>query len=128
MRLLTLSLLNRYWLPVSALTFILITMLSLWPLPHLPKVPGSDKTHHFIAYTILAVPVALSRPRHWPKVLVIFIICSGIIEMIQPLVNRYGELLDFIANAGGVCCGTIAGGVLRYFTPDQPKTRSEATD
>ena len=37
--------------------------------------------------------------------MVFFIGYSGLIELIQPYVNRYGEWLDMLANTAGVVCG-----------------------
>ena len=34
---------------------------------------------------------------------------GGVIEMIQPYVNRYGEWLDFFANTIGVIFGFFVG-------------------
>ena len=36
---------------------------------------------------------------------------DGLIEFIQPVVNRYGELNDFLSN----CTGVIIGGGLMFF-------------
>jgi VanZ family protein len=40
---------------------------------------------------------------------VIYIILGGLIEFVQPYVNRYGELLDFMANLSGVIIGSLIG-------------------
>jgi len=41
---------------------------------------------------------------------------GGLIEMIQPYVNRYGEFNDFLANGAGAVLGVLlALGVTRYF-------------
>lgn len=74
---------------------------------HLPSVPGTDKTHHFIAYSALFFPVALAKPKHWLLIGLFFICWSGAIELIQPYVNRYAEWLDLLANSIGLCCGYL---------------------
>lgn len=56
---------QRRWGIITLLTLVTITLLSLWPAAALPAVPGSDKTHHFIAYAALMFPVALRQPRYW---------------------------------------------------------------
>jgi hypothetical protein len=76
------NIIKQYSVLISAIILLFITVLSLTPIPHLPAVPGSDKTHHFIAW-------------------------SGAIELIQPYVNRYGEWLDLLANSIGLVCGFI---------------------
>ena len=102
-----LSLIKKYWLAMTAFTLAAITFLSLWPLPELPEMPGTDKTHHFIAYGLLMFPAALRKPRKWLLYPLIFIVYSGAIELIQPMVNRYGEWLDLGANALGLVCGIV---------------------
>lgn len=104
-----------YWIALTLFTLALITVLSLWPLDNLPAVPGSDKTHHLIAYAALAFPTALRKPNQWAVLLILFIGYSGIIELIQPYVNRYGEWLDMLANTIGISCGLILASIINYF-------------
>lgn len=96
-----------YWLPLSLFSLSLITVLSLMPLAELPEVSGSDKTHHFVAYGLLMFPVALRQPKNWLLIAVFFIAWSGAIELIQPIVNRYGEWFDLLANSLGVILGIV---------------------
>ena len=98
---------KQFWQSITLLILALITISSLYPAEHLPQVPGSDKTHHFIAYCALMMPTALRRPKYWLAVALGFILYSGLIELIQPYVNRYGEWLDMAANAGGVLLAII---------------------
>ena len=86
-----------------------IIWLSLTPLDELPPVPGGDKTHHLIAYSALAFPTALAKPRLILPLAMPYIALGGVIEWIQPYVNRYGEVLDFLANTAGVIIGSWAG-------------------
>ncbi len=39
----------------------------------------------------------------------LYITYGGVIELIQPYVNRYGEMLDFGVNTLGVVIGSIIG-------------------
>ena len=96
---------EKHWALLTVCLFLIITWLSLWPLDSLPSAPGSDKTHHLIAYAALVFPVALRQPNRWMWFVVFFIGYSGLIELIQPYVNRYGEWLDMLANTAGVVCG-----------------------
>ena len=88
---------SHHWLPLTVSLLVLVTALSLWPLPHLPEVPGSDKTHHLIAYAALAFPVALRSPNRWLFIVMAIMLYGGMIELVQPFVNRYGEWMDFFA-------------------------------
>lgn len=91
-----------------ALTIFLalaIGYLSLSPLDDLPKAPGGDKLHHFIAYACLTFPMMFANAHKWPRIMLPAIAYGGAIELIQPYVNRYGEWLDFAANSAGCLIG-----------------------
>ena len=100
---------------LSLLIALSISILSLTPLEELPEVPGGDKLHHFIAYGALAFPTAFIRSRYLVGLTLLYLLLGGGIELIQPYVNRYGEWLDFAANAGGTALGTAGGLVLSSF-------------
>ena len=114
-RLLTLS--RKYWISITLFILTVITVLSLYPLPELPPVPGSDKTHHFIAYAILMFPTALRKPNYWPAIGLFFIGWSGAIELLQPYVNRYGEFQDLVANIIGLVSGFGAVQFIKWLLP-----------
>jgi len=103
------------WKLFTLFLLSIITILSLFPFPVLPEVPGSDKTHHLIAYSVLATPVVLANPRNLLLYLFLLIIYGGLIEIIQPYVNRYGEWLDFLANTIGVISTYIAVLIYRFY-------------
>ncbi len=106
---------KHYWLVISLLLMAVIATLSLWPAAQLPQVPGSDKTHHFISYGALIFPIALRKPKYWLWVVLGFAMFSGVIELIQPYVNRYGEWLDMAANVAGLVFGLLAANIMLYF-------------
>jgi VanZ family protein len=110
---------RRYWIFSTIFILTLITILSLRPLATLPPVPGTDKLHHFIAYATLMLPTALRKPKYWLLVALVFIACSGAIELIQPFVNRYCDLKDLLANIAGLTCGLIIAEIFkRLFSLD----------
>jgi VanZ family protein len=111
------ALIKNNWRFLALLTLICIAILSLLPAENLPKVRGVDKTHHFLAYVALAFPVALRQAKHWQLILVGFFMFSGLIELIQPYVNRQGEWLDLLANA----LGLFTGAIIAYFLNSQFK-------
>lgn len=98
---------KHYWHAITLVILTLITVGSLLPAEHLPPAPGSDKTHHFVGYCALMLPAALRRPKYWLALALFFVVWSGLIEIIQPYVNRYGEWLDMLANTGGVLIAII---------------------
>jgi hypothetical protein len=106
------------WVAFTLFTLAAITTLSLWPLEKLPSVPGTDKTHHLIAYAVLMFPTALRKPDKWIVFGMLFIAYSGAIELLQPYVNRYGDWLDMAANAMGVVCGLVIAELANRFFPD----------
>ncbi len=108
-------LIQKYWIQITVILLISITTLSLWPAAYLPSVPGTDKTHHFIAYASLMFPIALKQPKFILIIALGFIAFSGAIELIQPYVNRYGEWLDLAANVIGLFCGWLFAKVILYF-------------
>lgn len=120
MKLMT-NLIKKYWLFISVFLLAAIATLSLWPAEHLPQVPGSDKTHHFISYGALMFPVALRKPQYWLWITLGFAGFSGAIELIQPYVNRYGEWLDLAANVAGLACGIMLAQIIEYFTAGNTK-------
>ncbi len=112
-------LISHYWHLLTVMLLLLITLLSLWPATQLPSLPGTDKTHHIIAYAVLMLPTAIRRPHYWLWIASGFIAYSGVIELLQPFVNRYGEWLDLLANSLGVVCGGLIGRGLYAVTQSQ---------
>jgi len=110
-----LTFIKNYWIALTVFILAAIATLSLWPFEELPSVPGSDKTHHLIAYAVLMFPTALRKPNHWKLIALFFIAYSGVIELIQPYVNRYGEWLDMAANTMGVIGGFFIGKLITYY-------------
>ena len=114
---LILALIRKYWIFITLFTLTIITALSLYPLAKLPPVPGADKTHHLIAYATLMFPTALRKPKQGMLITLLFVGYSGVIEIIQPYVNRYGELPDFVANVAGLGCGFLLAQSTNWFFP-----------
>ena len=110
---------QNYYASCSLILMFLIASLSLSPLSELPSVPGSDKAHHFVAYAALAFPLSVARPRLWLWGLLGFFGFSGMIELVQPYVNRYGEWADLFANGLGLLMGAAAAHVMLYLNRKQ---------
>jgi hypothetical protein len=112
-----LGIIRVYWVYITLFLFLAITIVSLFPLQNLPLLPGSDKTHHFIAYAALMFPVALRKPKFWLLIGLFFVCWSGGIELIQPYVNRYGEWLDLAANAAGIGFALLVAQFINWVSP-----------
>lgn len=119
-----LSLVRMNWVATMLTILSAITVLSLWPLSQLPLVPGSDKTHHVIAYAFLMLPVALRKPNGWMLFGLLFVFYSGGIELLQPLVNRHGDWWDLLANAAGVIVGALVAVLVNTLFPTASSKRS----
>ena len=106
----------RFWKPTTILIFSTILFLSLYPLPRLPMMnEGVDKLYHFIAYLSLVLPLGYVQPKYTFLYLFTLILIGGIIEVIQPYVNRYGEWLDLLANTLGIFVGFLVGKIVAKF-------------
>lgn len=102
-----LAIIRTYWVATTLFILLVITLLSLYSQESLILVPGSDKSHHLIAYCALIFPTALRKPKYWHFICLFFICFSGVIELIQPYVNRHGEWLDMAANATGIALSLL---------------------
>lgn len=106
---------KAHWISCTLVLLFVITLSSLWPLDELPPIPGTDKTHHLIAYALLVIPSTLRKPEKRIFFGLLFMTYSGGIELIQPYVNRYGEWMDMLANVGGIICGLIIVNLINIF-------------
>lgn len=86
----------------------LIGVATLTPIQN-PGVPGTDKSHHLIAFAALALPLSFSRPSLAPWIVLAAIGYGGAIELIQPFVGRSREGLDLLADAIGAVIGGATG-------------------
>lgn len=98
-------LLHRYATALTVSMALAILVLSLSPMAQLPPAPGGDKLHHFIAYAALCFPLLFKDIRLARFVLPMAAAYGGLIELVQPYVNRYGEWADFAANSAGCLIG-----------------------
>ena len=99
-------------LGLTALIALAIGVLSLIPLPQGPDLPGTDKTHHLIAYGALVLPLATLAPRSLLWLVPLALAYGGAIELIQPFTGRFGEWLDLAANGTGLLLGAGLGLIL----------------
>ena len=96
---------DRHAARLTGLIALAIGYLSLSPLETLPPALGGDKVHHFIAYAVLCFPLSFRDAAAARIVLPLAVAYGGLIELVQPYVNRYGEWGDFAANAMGCLIG-----------------------
>ncbi|OGT22359.1 MAG: hypothetical protein A2V90_08355 [Gammaproteobacteria bacterium RBG_16_57_12] len=108
--------LDKLWRLIGRLLVIAIIIVSLIPNPQgiTPAFANSDKVGHLLAYTILMSWHALiyQRKEH-VKLLLLFIMLGAALELVQSITDyRSFELLDMLANAGGVVAGWALGGTV----------------
>lgn len=116
---------NKNWLWLTLGLLILITVLSLWPLDNMPSVAGGDKLHHYLAYLVLIIPAALTRPGIYIPTALFLAGWSGGVELVQPYVNRYREWADFGANCMGIITGIVLIRLLVCFFRQWTKTKHQ---
>ena len=96
------------WSALWCLAIALVVAGSLLPAPDLPNPPGSDKLHHFIAYSLLAAG-AVQLFARWPSLLGagLGLVLLGIgLEHLQGATDsRMADRLDALANTLGVIAG-----------------------
>lgn len=119
-------LLAMYWLIMFAATHL--------PQSALPQTSLGDKTEHFIAYGLLGFSISiwlsLAKPRlRHPLIiaLLIALIYGAVDELTQPIVNRYADLRDWLADAIGAALG-IALASLVLFAWKRKSRLSATTD
>ena len=100
----------------TALALILTLMVALatalatlTPPAAMPRIDGSDKLYHFLAFAALALPVASLIPRWTPVAALILAGYGWLIEMLQPYFGRSRDLDDQIANMSGILGGALIG-------------------
>ena len=99
---------------ILTFTFALIICVgTLTPLPQAVDVPRTDKWHHFLAFAALTYPLTVAAAI-WLLIIAFGLSFGALIEIIQPYVNRFGDVADFIADAVGVLIG-FSFGVIGYF-------------
>ena len=104
---------NENWKIYTAIILIIITFLSLYPLKEQPSFPGDDKLHHLLAYSFLTICLGLRKPQNYILILIFLSFYSGLIEIIQPYVNRFAEIEDFIFNNLGLIIGFVLGVIVK---------------
>lgn len=101
----------RLYLIGLAATIVLGVVIGFFTLAPISSkdVPGSNKTHHILAFMALAFPLPLARPKLvWPVILGVSAY-GGLIEIIQPFFGRGAEWGDFIADVIGATLGGLLG-------------------
>lgn len=103
----------RLWLVGGWILIALALLASLSPVQDLPKVSGSDKMHHLIAYFAMTMWFAGIYARsQYVWVGIAMFLLGALIEVAQGAMGlgRQADLYDMIANTSGI----VAALVLAY--------------
>ena len=105
---------NYLDIPLTFFMTLALTTVMLWPLEQLAPVPyESDKLLHFIAFSALAFPLALTGRFGLLPVFIGASVFGGAIELIQPSFNRSADVNDWIADTAGIILGITCGFLCR---------------
>ena len=101
---------------ILTFTFALIICVgTLMPLPQAVDILETDKWYYFVAFAALTYPLTVANRRCWFLIIAFGLSFGALIEIIQPYVNRFGDVADFTADAVGVLIG-FSFGVVGYFS------------
>jgi len=104
---------SRFGLALSLLLAVVIAAVTLTPLPPgPPMLPGVDKIYHFVGFLALVFPVIVTDTNRWAWAVPTAIAFGGAIELIQPMVGRTADWLDFGASVSGVLAGAALAEIL----------------
>ena len=97
-------------IPLTIIVTLTLTVAMLWPMEAPSPAPeGSDKLVHFVAFAVLAFPLARTGRIGLLPVFIGASAFGGIIELIQPSFNRSADLNDWVADVVGVILGIGCG-------------------
>lgn len=81
--------------------------------PAMPGFSGADKVAHLGAYAVLGLLALWGwSSRRWLGLAAVVLAFGAFIEFIQPLTGRSKDVMDWLADAGGVALGMLAAHVL----------------
>ena len=90
---------------VTGLLFVTIAGLMLVSVPQLPSASSHDKLYHGVAFMALTFPICCFRPSGSVIILSLAALFGAMIEILQPLVGRHGDIMDVWADVLGICLG-----------------------
>ncbi len=89
-----------------------------WPKPHVPEVPGGDKTLHFVGFFISGWLLQMLLPnRLWPRGMGVLALTvfAAVDELTQPWFGRSCDAFDVLADTAGVIVATAVVAATRLF-------------
>jgi VanZ family protein len=81
--------------------------------PAMPHFVNADKVAHVGSYAILGLLAVRGwSSRRWLGLAAVVLAFGALIEFVQPLTGRSKDMMDWLADAGGVLVGILAARVL----------------
>lgn len=117
-----------YWVALFTLTHL--------PLDQIVQGPaGADKVYHFVAYFTLAALLGAALSHLMPSrrrlvPLIVFVVAAAygaLDETTQPLVGRFCEFADWVADASGAAAASVLLYLAHVLSARRP-TRPDAPD
>ena len=106
----------RVALAITLVIAAVVAVLTLTPSKHLPRAPGGDKLHHFLAFGAIAFPISFAQPQYLLWIVASVAAYGGLIELIQPWFGRSANFADAVANGlGAMTAGGFAYVLRRCF-------------
>ena len=102
----------RVGLSATLLVSLAICVGTLTSFLHSNHFLGDDKLHHVVAFFCFVLPMILVSPKYWRVMITYSLIFGGLIELIQPYVNKVGDPMDLLANTIGTGLGIVIGSIL----------------
>ncbi len=95
--------------PAAAAAVLILLGLMLGPFGEVEARIGSDKVGHVIAFAVIAVSLAVLRPRWSLPVVAAAALAIGVaVEIIQGQTGRDADLFDVLADMVGIALATFA--------------------
>ena len=99
---------QRLWNGIGWALLAAVVVLSLVSIPQAAPLPGSDKTHHLVAYGTLMYWWGMVQPKHRWRWLIVLPLMGVALEGLQSLnPDRFMEWWDAAANLAGVLLGAL---------------------
>ena len=112
----------KNWSSNNCLFVVIICLGTLTPLPKMVDVSGTDKLHHFLAFSALPYSLIGASQRYWLPIIIFGLSFGASIEIIQPYLNRFGDIADFTADSVSMIIGFLLG-TLGYLLKLEIKNR-----
>ncbi len=95
---------SRFDFLVTGIMSLVILALTLSPKVQTHLISGAyaDKLDHVFAFGVLVLPIGLLRRNLLWKVAIYSLVLGAVVELLQPLTGRHGDIADFLADLMGI--------------------------